>query len=131
MSILLYLGLSTIRSYHVLSHPRSSTIPNCTVSHLTLSHLTFSNFYPTSSAFTYDTRHLILSHLVFLLTGIGSNEKSVVSSTEYDKNRIEVLRVMIAAFSDSLYQVRKVYTSMLRRFISFSRLFPLYFLLLS
>jgi hypothetical protein len=43
--------------------------------------------------------------------GVGSNEKSVVSSTEYDNNRIEVLRVMIAAFSDSLYQNPDTYDS--------------------
>lgn len=35
--------------------------------------------------------------------GVGSNEKSVVSSTQYDKNRIDILRVMIAAFSEALY----------------------------
>ena len=72
--------------------------------YLTLPHLAVSNFHPTSSASIYYTHHLIL----LFLKGIGSNEKSVVSSTEYDKNRIEVLRVMIAAFSDSLYQVRTV-----------------------
>ena len=55
---------------------------------------------------TYTHTHT-RTHPFLSLTGIGSNEKSVVSSTEYDKNRIEVLRVMIAAFSDSLYQVLK------------------------
>lgn len=64
-----------------LSHP---TLPLALTSHLILSRPALS--YPTNA-------------------GIGSNEKSVVSSSEYDKNRIEVLRVMIAAFSDSLYQV--------------------------
>ena len=54
---------------------------------------------------SYPTISSLLFPLLPSLIGIGSNEKSVVSSTEYDKNRIEVLRVMIAAFSDSLYQV--------------------------
>jgi hypothetical protein len=30
--------------------------------------------------------------------GVGSTEKSIVGSTEFDNNRIEVLRMMIAAF---------------------------------
>lgn len=36
--------------------------------------------------------------------GVGSSEKSVNSSSQYDKNRVDVLRLMIAAFSDSLFQ---------------------------
>lgn len=36
--------------------------------------------------------------------GVGSVEKSVVVSTQFDKNRLEILRLMVAAFSDSLYQ---------------------------
>ena len=36
--------------------------------------------------------------------GVGSKEKSVVSSTQYDKNRIDILRLMISAFCDSLFQ---------------------------
>jgi len=43
--------------------------------------------------------------------GVGSTEKSVVTSTAYDKNRIDVLRVMIAAFCDALYQVPDAYDS--------------------
>jgi hypothetical protein len=37
-------------------------------------------------------------------SGVGSMEKTVVNSTQYDNNRIEILRLMIAAFSDALYQ---------------------------
>lgn len=37
--------------------------------------------------------------------GVGCPEKSLANSSQYDSNRIEVLRLMIAAFSDSLYQV--------------------------
>lgn len=36
--------------------------------------------------------------------GVGSTEKSVVHSTQFDSNRVDVLRVMISAFSDSLFQ---------------------------
>jgi hypothetical protein len=36
--------------------------------------------------------------------GVGSREKSILSSTQYDKNRIDILRLMIASFSDSLFQ---------------------------
>ena len=36
--------------------------------------------------------------------GVGSVEKSVVGSTQYDSNRIDVVRLLVAAFSDSLYQ---------------------------
>lgn len=43
--------------------------------------------------------------------GVGSTEKAVVSSTQYDGNRVDVLRVMIAAFSDSLYQSADTYDS--------------------
>ena len=63
--------------------------------------LTHSHTLPHSHTDPHTPTHT----LTHTLSGIGSNEKSVVSSTEYDKNRIEVLRLMIAAFSDSLYQV--------------------------
>ena len=43
--------------------------------------------------------------------GVGSQEKSVVSSTEYDMNRVEILRVMIASFSEALYQNPDTYDS--------------------
>jgi len=43
--------------------------------------------------------------------GVGSSEKSVFSSTPYDKNRIDILRLMISAFSDSLYQNPDTYDS--------------------
>ena len=43
--------------------------------------------------------------------GVGSTEKAVVSSTQYDSNRVDVLRVMIAAFSDSLFQSAETYDS--------------------
>lgn len=36
--------------------------------------------------------------------GVGSVEKTVVGSSQYDLNRIDVLRLMVAAFCDSLYQ---------------------------
>ena len=36
--------------------------------------------------------------------GVGSVEKTVVNSTQYDLNRIEILRLMIACFCDALYQ---------------------------
>lgn len=36
--------------------------------------------------------------------GVGSIEKSVVNSTAFDQNRVEVLRLMVSSFSDSLYQ---------------------------
>ena len=45
----------------------------------------------------------------FLL--IGSAEKSVVSSTQYDQNRVDILRLMVAAFCDSLYQHADSYDS--------------------
>ena len=35
--------------------------------------------------------------------GVGSPEKSVTISSQFDENRIEVLRVMLAAFCDPLY----------------------------
>lgn len=43
--------------------------------------------------------------------GVGSTEKTVVSSTQFDANRVDVLRLMIAAFSDSLYQPADSYDS--------------------
>lgn len=36
--------------------------------------------------------------------GVGSVEKSVVSSTAYDQNRVEILRLMVSTFGDVLYQ---------------------------
>lgn len=43
--------------------------------------------------------------------GVGSTEKSVVSSTQFDKNRIDILRVMISSFCDALYQSPDSYDS--------------------
>lgn len=43
--------------------------------------------------------------------GVGSQEKSVVYSTQYDRNRIDILRLMISSFSDSLYQSPDSYDS--------------------
>ena len=40
--------------------------------------------------------------------GVGCPEKSLANSSQYDKNRIEILRLMLASFSDSLYQVDNV-----------------------
>lgn len=36
--------------------------------------------------------------------GVGSTEKTVVGSTQFDVNRVDVLRLMVATFCDSLYQ---------------------------
>ena len=36
--------------------------------------------------------------------GVGSSEKAIVHSTQFDKNRIDILRLMIVAFSGPLYQ---------------------------
>lgn len=43
--------------------------------------------------------------------GVGSAEKTVTHSTQFDSNRVDVLRLMIAAFSDSLYQTADNYDS--------------------
>eukprot|EP01034_Spumella_vulgaris_P003302 gene3302-4254_t len=43
--------------------------------------------------------------------GVGSTEKTVVNSTQFDTNRIDIIRLMIAAFSDSLYQNADTYDS--------------------
>lgn len=43
--------------------------------------------------------------------GVGSSEKTVVNSTQFDNNRIDVLRVLIAACSDALYQSADNYDS--------------------
>jgi hypothetical protein len=43
--------------------------------------------------------------------GVGCAEKTVVYSSQFDNNRIDVLRVMIAAFSDALYQSADAYDS--------------------
>jgi hypothetical protein len=43
--------------------------------------------------------------------GVGSAEKAVAHSTQYDQARIDVLRLMIALFSDSLYQRPEAYDS--------------------
>lgn len=39
--------------------------------------------------------------------GVGCSEKTLANSSQYDWNRIEILRLMIAAFSDSLFQVMR------------------------
>ena len=41
--------------------------------------------------------------------GVGSTEKSIVSSTVHDKNRIEVLRVLLSTFSGALYHSPDTY----------------------
>jgi hypothetical protein len=43
--------------------------------------------------------------------GVGSTEKTVVNSTQFDTNRVDIIRLMIAAFSDSLYQNADTYDS--------------------
>lgn len=43
--------------------------------------------------------------------GVGSVEKTVVTSTQFDTNRAEILRMLIAAFSDSLFQNPDSYDS--------------------
>ena len=43
--------------------------------------------------------------------GVGSIEKTVTTSTQFDTNRVEILRLMIATFSDSLYQNADQYDS--------------------
>lgn len=44
--------------------------------------------------------------------GIGSlGEQTIVSSTQYDTNRIEILQIMIAAFSETLYDTTDSYDS--------------------
>lgn len=43
--------------------------------------------------------------------GVGSVEKTVTASTQFDLNRVEILRLMIATFSDSLYQQADHYDS--------------------
>lgn len=43
--------------------------------------------------------------------GVGCSEKTVTSSTQFDTNRMDILRLMIAAFSDSLYQNADTYDS--------------------
>lgn len=43
--------------------------------------------------------------------GVGSTEKAVVSSSQFDSNRVDILRLIIAAFSDSLYQSAESYDS--------------------
>lgn len=43
--------------------------------------------------------------------GVGSLEKSVTGSTQFDKNRIDVLRLMLACFCDSLFQAPDSYNS--------------------
>jgi hypothetical protein len=41
--------------------------------------------------------------------GVGSSEKTIATSSQFDGNRVDILRVMIAAFSDSLYQSAETY----------------------
>ena len=43
--------------------------------------------------------------------GIGSIEKSIVGSTIYDNNRIDIIRLMISLFSDALYQLPDTYNT--------------------
>ena len=43
--------------------------------------------------------------------GVGSTEKAVTNSTQFDSNRVDILRVMIAAFCDSLFQSADGYDS--------------------
>ncbi len=43
--------------------------------------------------------------------GVGSIEKTVVTSTQFDTNRAEILRLLIGAFSDSLFQNPDSYDS--------------------
>jgi hypothetical protein len=43
--------------------------------------------------------------------GVGSTEKAMNASSQYDGHRVDVLRVMIAAFSDSLFQSAETYDS--------------------
>jgi hypothetical protein len=43
--------------------------------------------------------------------GVGCYEKTVVVSTQFDNNRVDLLRLMIATFSDSLYQNADTYDS--------------------
>jgi hypothetical protein len=43
--------------------------------------------------------------------GVGSVEKTVVTSTQFDINRAEILRLLISAFSDSLFQNPDTYDS--------------------
>lgn len=43
--------------------------------------------------------------------GVGCAEKTLANSSQYDKNRIEILRLMISSFSDSLYQNPDTYDS--------------------
>jgi len=43
--------------------------------------------------------------------GVGCSEKTLANSSQYDWNRIEILRLMIAAFSDSLFQNPDSYDS--------------------
>ena len=38
--------------------------------------------------------------------GVGCAEKALAAGSQYDRNRIEILRLLLAACSDSLYQVR-------------------------
>lgn len=43
--------------------------------------------------------------------GVGSAEKSIAVASQYDANRVEILRLMVACFSDSLYQSPDKYDS--------------------
>jgi hypothetical protein len=45
--------------------------------------------------------------------GVGSAEKAVAGSSQFDLNRIDVLRLIVACFSDSLYQFPDSYDSCL------------------
>ena len=43
--------------------------------------------------------------------GVGSKAKTIISSTDYDINRIEILRLMLTSYCDSLYQSPNTYDS--------------------
>lgn len=43
--------------------------------------------------------------------GVGSLEKTIAGSTQFDRNRIDVLRLLIVSFCDSLYQNADSYDS--------------------
>ena len=43
--------------------------------------------------------------------GVGTSDKAVTISSQYDNNRMEMLRLMVACFSDSLYQSPDSYDS--------------------
>lgn len=58
-----------------------------------------------------DVNSLQFKSALMWAPGVGSIEKSIVGSSQYDRNRIEVLRLMISAFCDSLFQSPDSYDS--------------------